>query len=90
MNRLIVTIFSFITIFALNASISFNGTTLKVITEKPEASTGLNHIYVLNSLNGVQMVYTASTTSPVTWYKYSNMKGKKSQCNFKNLQIPTS
>lgn len=75
MNRLIVTVFSFITIFALNASISFNGTTLKVITEKPEASTGLNHIYVLNSLNGVQMVYTASTTSPVTWYKYSNMGG---------------
>ncbi len=75
MNRLIVTIFSFITFFALNAAISFTGTTHKVITEKPEASTGLNHIYVLNSLNGVQMVYTASTTSPVTWYKYSNLGG---------------
>lgn len=75
MNRLIVTLFSFITIFALNASISFTGTTLKVITEKSEASTGLNHIYVLNSLNGVQMIYTATTTSPVTWYKYSNMGG---------------
>ena len=75
MNRLIVSIFSFITIFALNAAVSFTGTTHKVITEKPEASTGLNHIYVLNSLNGVQMIYTASTTSPVTWYKYSNLGG---------------
>lgn len=75
MNRLIVTIFSFITIFALNASISFTGTSHKVITEKPDASTGLNNIYVLNSLNGAQMVYTASTTSPVTWYKYSNLGG---------------
>ena len=75
MNRLIVSIFSFITIFAVNAAISFTGTTHKVITEKPEASTGLNHIYVLNSLNGVQMIYTASTTSPVTWYKYSNLGG---------------
>ncbi len=75
MNRLIVSIFSFITIFAVNAAISFTGTTYKVITEKPEASTGLNHIYVLNSLNGVQMIYTASTTSPVTWYKYSNLGG---------------
>ena len=75
MNRLIVSIFSFITIFAVNAAVSFIGTTHKVITEKPEASTGLNHIYVLNSLNGVQMIYTASTTSPVTWYKYSNFGG---------------
>ena len=75
MNRLIVSIFSFITIFAVNAAISFTGTTHKVITEKPEASTGLNHIYVLNSLNGVQMIYTASTTSLVTWYKYSNLGG---------------
>lgn len=75
MNRLIVTIFSFLTIFILNATVSFTGTTHKVITEKPDASTGLNNIYVLNSLNGAQMIYTATTTSPVTWYKYSNLGG---------------
>lgn len=59
----------------LNATVSFSGTTHKVITEKPEASTGLNSIYVLHNLNGAQMIYTATTSLPVTWYKYSNLGG---------------
>ncbi len=75
MIRIIVTISSLITIFALNATISFTGTTYKVITETPESATGLNDIYILNSLNGVKMTYSATTTNPVTWYKYSNLGG---------------
>lgn len=59
----------------LNATVSFSGTTHKVITEKPDAPTGLNSIYVLHNLNGAQMIYTATTSSPVTWYKYSNLGG---------------
>ncbi len=63
----------------LKATVSFSGTTHKVITEKPEASTGLNSIYVLYSLNGAQMTYTATTSSPVIWYKYSNLGGGYSE-----------
>lgn len=76
MKRFFLTIIiALITSNLINASISFSGTSHKVISIKPENSTGLNHIYVLNNFNEVQMVYTATTSSPVTWYKYSNLGG---------------
>ena len=75
MRTIILSIISLMVCGTLNATISFSGATHKVITEKPDVTTGLNNIYVLNSLNGTQMVYTATTSAPVTWYKYSNLGG---------------
>lgn len=75
MRTIILSIISLMICGTLNAAISFSGATHKVITEKPDASTGLKDIYVLHDLNGVEMTYTATTTSPVTWYKYSNLGG---------------
>lgn len=75
MRTIILSIISLMICGTLNAAISFSGATHKVITEKPDVTTGLNNIYVLNSLNGTQMVYTATTSAPVTWYKYSNLGG---------------
>ena len=75
MRTIILSIISLMICGTLNATISFSGATHKVITEKPDVTTGLNNIYVLNSLNGTQMVYTATTSAPVTWYKYSNLGG---------------
>ena len=69
---IVIAILSFANI---NASISFSGTTYKVITEKAESSTGLNNIFVLHDFNGVQMTYTATTSNAVKWYKYSNLGG---------------
>ena len=69
---IVIAILSFANI---NASISFSGTTYKVITEKAESSTGLNNIFVLQDFNGVQMTYTATTSNAVKWYKYSNLGG---------------
>ena len=75
MRTIILTIISFLICGTLNAAISFTGISHKVITEKAEASTGLKDIFVLHNLNGAQMTYTATTTAPVTWYKYSNLGG---------------
>lgn len=69
---IVIAILSFANI---NASISFSGTTYKVITEKAESSAGLNNIFVLHDFNGVQMTYTATTSNAVKWYKYSNFGG---------------
>ena len=69
---IVIAILSFANI---NASISFSGTTYKVITEKAESSAGLNNIFVLHDFNGVQMTYTATTSNAVKWYKYSNLGG---------------
>lgn len=69
---IVIAILSFANI---NASISFSGTTYKVITEKVESSAGLNNIFVLHDFNGVQMTYTATTSNAVKWYKYSNLGG---------------
>lgn len=75
MRTIILSLISLMICGTLNAAVSFTGTNYKVITEKPEVSTGLKDIYVLHDLNGVQMVYTATTSSPVTWYKYNNLGG---------------
>lgn len=56
------------------ASIAFENGTYKPIEIKPEASTGLDAIYVLRSAAGVQMVYTASSaTSTLSWQRFSNL-----------------
>lgn len=56
------------------AQVNFTGTDYKVITEKPEASTGLNQIYVLYDTDGVTAKYKAKSTD-VNWMRYRNLGG---------------
>lgn len=69
-----------LTIFGtVKAAVSFTGSSRQVITETPEASTGLDQIYILYDVSGVSMQYTATTSSAVTWYRYSNLGGAYSE-----------
>lgn len=49
------------------------------IEVKPEASTGLNQIYVLFSTSGAKATYSASSPASVRWLKYSNLGGGYAQ-----------
>lgn len=55
------------------SGLSFSGNSLKVLTVTPEASTGLEEIYVAYNLNNLQVSYTSST--PVKWFRFSNLGG---------------
>ena len=60
--------------FVSYAAVSFSGNINEIITEKPEASTGLDDLFVVYNTNGLTMTYHASS-SDVEWYKFSNMGG---------------
>lgn len=75
MKTFLSTILIVFTSSIINASISFSGSSFSVVSEKPEASTGLTSIYVLHDFDGVKMTYTATSSSPVTWYKFNNAGG---------------
>lgn len=77
MKRFIFSFFLSIltTLICYSASVTFVGVEKKIITEKPAASTGLDDLYILYSVNGVSAQYKATTASPVTWYKYRNLGG---------------
>lgn len=77
MKRFIFSIVSlFLTaVMGYSASVSFVGNSKPVITEKPATSTGLNDLFVLYNLNGVSAQYKASSSSNVTWYRFSNLGG---------------
>lgn len=62
--------------FAAQAQVSFEGSPSKVVTVKPEASTGLDAVYVLESTAGVTMAYRASSaTATVQWQRFSKLGG---------------
>lgn len=48
---------------AQSATLGFSGNTLPVITENPVASTGLEALYVINNMSGVNITYSASSAS---------------------------
>lgn len=56
-------------------NVSFKGSSLKVLTETPDKSTGLNAIFVVYDTKGVEMTYHAKSGQPVKWYKYGAMGG---------------
>ena len=61
---------------AASAQLSFSGNPLPVITNTPEASTGLKAVYVLHDLLGVKASYTAtSPSSQITWKRFSQLGG---------------
>ena len=56
--------------------LSFSGNSKPVITEKPEASTGLKEVYVVRDASGVRVSYTASSAaSDITWKRFSSLGG---------------
>ena len=57
------------------AGVRFTGSTLPVIEETPDKSTGLNKIFVVYDVKGVSATYTATSDRPVTWYRYSTFGG---------------
>lgn len=70
-------ILAILCVLALSASagVSFEGSTKPVMDFTPDKNTGLNHIYVLYSAQGVSMSYTASSADRVVWYRYGEMGG---------------
>lgn len=52
-----------------------SGSSFSVIEIKPEASTGLNNIFVVNDAKGCIFTYKASDGYKVTVYRYSNLGG---------------
>lgn len=76
MKRLLIIIFSLLAVIsAMAGSVTFQGNNKRVLNEKPEASTGLNDVFVLYNTNGVSITYNASTTQQVTWYRFNNLGG---------------
>lgn len=76
MKRLLIFIFSLLAVIsAMAGSVTFQGNNKRVLNEKPEASTGLNDVFVLYNTNGVSIAYNASTTQQVTWYRFNNLGG---------------
>lgn len=79
MKKLLLAL-TLLSIFNANAAVSFIGNSKQVISETPDASTGLNDIYVVYNTSGVSVRYTAaSSSSTVTWYRYSNLGGAYSE-----------
>lgn len=74
MKNLAITLLLMIGVLTGNATVTFIGNTQKVITEKPENSTGLNDVYILYNTVGINVQYTAKSNN-VTWYKFSNLGG---------------
>ncbi len=59
---------------AAQGRLSFTSTSAAPVQVSPEASTGLQAVYVLESTAGVKAVYQANTSS-VVWQKYSTLGG---------------
>lgn len=64
-------IFCALAVSADAAALQFSGNSKPVITETPQASTGLAAIYVLNNTSGVSLKYTA-TSSATNVYRYDS------------------
>lgn len=77
MNPLKSAIFSLLGLAALPAAaqISFSGASHSIITEHPEASTGLDALYVVYDTDGVEVSYTSASAGRPRWMRYSNLGG---------------
>lgn len=53
----------------------FQNNTKSVIKLTPEKNTGLDAIYVLNEVDGVEMSFDSGMNIPGKWYRYSNLGG---------------
>lgn len=71
---LIIALF-IVPIIGKSAALTFTGSSLPVLQETPEKTSGLDKIYVVYDVKGVSATYKASTDAPVTWYRYSTLGG---------------
>lgn len=62
----------------MDAQVTFAGSSEKVINIKPEASTGLNSIFVVYDTDGVTANYK-SKGGKVTWMRYADLGGGHAQ-----------
>ena len=58
-----------------SAALTFTGSSLPVLQETPDKASGLDKIYVVYDVKGVSASYTASSDTPVHWYRYSTLGG---------------
>lgn len=59
-----------------SAGLTFNGINLPAISIKPNVNTGLEELYVVDTVEGVSLIYTASSpAAQVRMYRYSNLGG---------------
>ena len=56
-------------------TVTFSGSSLAVLEETPDKSTGLNKIFVVYDIKGVSATYTSGSNNSVKWYKYSSLGG---------------
>lgn len=63
------------TSYVCGSNLVFTGSSLQVIEEVPDRTTGLDKIYVVYDVAGVAATYSASTDQPVNWYKYGALGG---------------
>lgn len=59
----------------LAADLEFSGLTKDAIPVVPEASTGLEKIYVVNNLSGVAASFKSNSGSSVEWFKFNQSGG---------------
>lgn len=57
------------------ASIEFEGYKYKPIEITPENSTGLNAVYIAETVSGLSITYVSDSSTEVEWSVYSNMGG---------------
>lgn len=79
MNKIIAIIFLQFCFSSIGAELAFTGNSQKVIAIKPEASSGLEQIYVLRGVAGVTASYTSTAGEIVKWYRFGSSGGGNPQ-----------
>ena len=81
MRKYIVTIVLTLTgSIAAQAQLTFSRLNNKAIAIKPESNTGIESVYIIDSTDGVEATYTASSASAtVEWSRYSQLGGGYSE-----------
>lgn len=57
------------------ADLTFKGNALQAVSVEPTASSGLQNVYVLSSMEGVRVSYESPTGAQVSWQRYSALGG---------------
>lgn len=73
LKKILTPFLTLVALPALSAGLEFSGNSLRVLSVSPEASTGLEQIYVAYGVSGVSASYISET--PVKWFKFSNLGG---------------
>lgn len=79
MKRIIFTVALIANAIVADAQLSFSGSPLKVITVKPESSTGLEAIYVLPYTQNIEATYAGTDDGSVSWVRYSSGGGAQGE-----------